>query len=69
MDNKSHSYEISDRINKYITENGREDNPCYKGQRTLLNRVPVLLFCGRQNWQTIEISYSAEETSKQVLKG
>lgn len=49
MDSKGHSDEISEMRN-VLLENGEEAILVTKWQRTWLNCVQVLMFCGRSNW-------------------
>lgn len=55
-------------IRNMLLENGEKEILVVKLQRSRLNCVCVIVFCGRQNLRVGEIGYSAKAISKQSVK-
>lgn len=68
MHSKGHSDEVSDKNDKYVTENQREGNPYYKVGKNFTESCPHPTVLWKTKLANNEISYLAEETSKQSVE-
>lgn len=67
MDSKGYSDKISDQNLENIIGTWKKKIPVIKWQRTSLNSIYALVFCGRQNLQTMKKKYLVEKSLSKVL--
>lgn len=67
MDGKGHSDEVLGQMSNMLLGSGRKVILVVRCQKTFLNCVYILLFCGRQSFVSNKIGYLPKHTVQSVV--